>query len=196
MKIPISKRLLCCAQFVAPGARVADIGTDHGYLGIYLLENGIAAHVHACDLRPMPLQKTRENAVRFGAAERMTFLLSDGLAAHSRCRAVGVQRTLYAHLAAAERRTGIAALVGGKRLSDAARNAREGRRVSLYRPSGALERRAADALPRCAVRFAAASFGCRPAPAGVFFTHRKCAPRDGRWTARRRAPKAGASGVS
>ena len=83
MKIPISKRLLCCAQFVAPGARVADIGTDHGYLGIYLLENGIAAHVHACDLRPMPLQKARENAARFGAAERMTFLLSDGLAALS-----------------------------------------------------------------------------------------------------------------
>lgn len=83
MKIPISKRLLCCAQFVAPGARVADIGTDHGYLGIYLLESGIAAHVHACDLRPMPLQKARENAARFGAAERMTFLLSDGMAALS-----------------------------------------------------------------------------------------------------------------
>lgn len=79
MKIPISKRLLCCAQFVPEGARVADIGTDHGYLGIYLLENGTAAHVTACDLRPLPLQKARENAVRFGQTEKMEFLLSDGL---------------------------------------------------------------------------------------------------------------------
>ena len=81
MKIPISKRLLCCAQYVDPGARVADIGTDHGYLGIYLLEHGLAEHVLACDLRPMPLQKAQENAARFGAGARMTFLLSDGMAA-------------------------------------------------------------------------------------------------------------------
>ena len=35
MKIPISDRLLACAGFVSPGDRVADIGCDHGYLGIY-----------------------------------------------------------------------------------------------------------------------------------------------------------------
>lgn len=81
MKIPISKRLLCCAGFVEPGARVADIGTDHGYLGVYLLQNGLAAHVAACDLRPMPLQRARENAARFGVSGQMDFYLSDGLAA-------------------------------------------------------------------------------------------------------------------
>lgn len=79
MKIPISKRLLCCAQLIPPGARVADIGTDHGYLGVYLLKNGLAAHVLACDLRPMPLQTARENAARFGVGEAMAFRLSDGL---------------------------------------------------------------------------------------------------------------------
>lgn len=79
MKIPISKRLLCCAALVPAGSRVADIGTDHGYLGIYLLKNGLAAHVLACDLRPMPLQTARENAARFGVGEAMEFRLSDGL---------------------------------------------------------------------------------------------------------------------
>ena len=79
MKIPISKRLLCCAGFVEPGARVADIGTDHGYLGIYLLKNGIARQVTACDLRPLPLRNAQENAERFGVGAQMEFLLSDGL---------------------------------------------------------------------------------------------------------------------
>ena len=40
MKLPISKRLLCCAELVPPCGTVADVGTDHGYLGIYLLQNG------------------------------------------------------------------------------------------------------------------------------------------------------------
>ncbi len=81
LKIPVSKRLLACAEFVNPGARVADIGTDHGYLGIYLLKQGIASYVAASDLREKPLQKARENAGRFGTAEQMEFHCSDGLAA-------------------------------------------------------------------------------------------------------------------
>ena len=36
MKLPLSNRLLTCCQFVRPGDRVADIGCDHGYLGIHL----------------------------------------------------------------------------------------------------------------------------------------------------------------
>ena len=83
MKLPISQRLLTCAGFVQPGARVADVGTDHGYLGIYLLRQGIAAHIYASDIREQPLEKARANAARFGTAEHMTFSLSDGLAALS-----------------------------------------------------------------------------------------------------------------
>lgn len=80
MKIPISKRLLLCAQLVPEGARVADIGTDHGYLGLYLLQNGLAAHVLAADLRPQPLQTAKLHAAKFGFARQMEFRLSDGLA--------------------------------------------------------------------------------------------------------------------
>lgn len=79
MKLPISKRLLCCASMVPPGARVADIGTDHGYLGIHLLQAGISPHVIACDLRKGPLENAQRNARQFGAQDAMEFRLSDGL---------------------------------------------------------------------------------------------------------------------
>ena len=79
MKLPISKRLLCCASMVQPGSRVADIGTDHGYLGIYLLQSGAARHVIACDLRKDPLENARRNAKLFGADGEMELRLSDGL---------------------------------------------------------------------------------------------------------------------
>ena len=79
MKLPISKRLLCCASMVQPGSRVADIGTDHGYLGIYLLQTGAARPVIACDLRKDPLENARRNAKLFGADGEMELRLSDGL---------------------------------------------------------------------------------------------------------------------
>ena len=79
MKIPISDRLLCCASLVSPGARVADVGTDHGYLGIWLIQNGVSPFVLASDLREQPLARARENAERFGTAGQMAFVQSDGL---------------------------------------------------------------------------------------------------------------------
>lgn len=79
MKLPISNRLRCCAEMVSPGCRVADIGCDHGYLGIYLVSQGVAEYVIASDLRPMPLESARSNAIRFGMLEKMDFRLGSGL---------------------------------------------------------------------------------------------------------------------
>lgn len=79
MKLPISKRLLLCASMVRPGAAVADVGTDHGFLPIHLLQNGICKHVLAADLREKPLQTAMTNAARYGTADRTDFRLSDGL---------------------------------------------------------------------------------------------------------------------
>ena len=81
MKLPISKRLLCCAEKVHTGARVADIGCDPGYLSIELLTSGKASFVHACDLRQQPLEKAKTNAERFGVSENIRFSQADGLAA-------------------------------------------------------------------------------------------------------------------
>lgn len=79
MKIPLSPRLAVCCGFVAPGERVADIGCDHGYLGISLLQRGIAGSVIAADIREMPLQSAMHNAEKFGVGEKMEFYLSDGV---------------------------------------------------------------------------------------------------------------------
>ncbi len=79
MKIPLSERLLACADFVQPGDRVADIGCDHGYLGIYLLTKGIASSMIEADINEAPLQSALHNAHKFGIAEKMSFYLSDGV---------------------------------------------------------------------------------------------------------------------
>ena len=79
MKLPLSKRLLACCSFVAPGDRVADIGCDHGYLGIYLLTNGIASSVIAADINQQPLDSALHNAHKYGTADKMRFYLSDGV---------------------------------------------------------------------------------------------------------------------
>lgn len=79
MKLPISERLLACCNFVAKGDRVADIGCDHGYLGIHLLTNCIASHMIESDVAPGPLESAQRNAKKFGVESAMTFCLSDGV---------------------------------------------------------------------------------------------------------------------
>ena len=79
MKIPLSDRLLACCNFVRRGDRVADVGCDHGYLGIYLLTNGVAKSVIESDVAEGPLQSAMRNAVKFGTKNKMSFHLSDGV---------------------------------------------------------------------------------------------------------------------
>ena len=79
MHLPISKRLLACIEYIRPGDVVADVGCDHGYLGIHLLQNGIAARVLACDINEGPLQAALRNAHKYGVSSKMSFHLSAGV---------------------------------------------------------------------------------------------------------------------
>lgn len=79
MKLPLSKRLAVCCDFIAPGDRVADIGCDHGYLSIHLLLEGIASSVIAADIRPGPLSSAVANSEKYGIKDRICFCLSDGV---------------------------------------------------------------------------------------------------------------------
>ena len=79
MKLPLSTRLLTCCTFVRPGDRVADVGCDHGYLGLHLLQTGVATSIIASDVAEGPLQCAMRNAHKFGFQDKMTFYLSNGV---------------------------------------------------------------------------------------------------------------------
>ena len=77
--INISERLKCAASLVNKGARVADIGTDHAYLPIYLVQNGISNKVYACDVRKEPLRRAQLHIDEYGLSDKITTQLCDGL---------------------------------------------------------------------------------------------------------------------
>ncbi len=79
MSISLSPRLLSCSSFIYKGDRVADVGCDHGYLGIYLLTKGISSSVIASDINKGPLQSAVNNAEKYGVRDRMSFHLSNGV---------------------------------------------------------------------------------------------------------------------
>lgn len=80
--MPILKpqgRLSLCADYAREGSRLADIGTDHGYLPIALCQSGKIPSALACDVNPLPLRSAQENIARFGLSKKIQTRLSDGL---------------------------------------------------------------------------------------------------------------------
>ncbi len=77
--IRISDRLRIVAHMCDKGAVVADIGTDHGYLPIYLVQEGIAPSAIAMDLRKGPLEKAKKHICDNCLEDRIQTRLSDGL---------------------------------------------------------------------------------------------------------------------
>lgn len=62
------------------GAVVADIGTDHAYLPIYLAEQGKIKRAVASDINKGPLEKAKENIHNYGYDEIIDACLANGLA--------------------------------------------------------------------------------------------------------------------
>lgn len=75
----LSKRLAAVAGLVPDGALLADIGTDHAYLPIFLAESGRIKRAVAVDARPGPLERARRNIERAGLSGRIETRLCDGL---------------------------------------------------------------------------------------------------------------------
>ena len=77
----LSKRLQTVANAVTPGSRVADVGTDHGYVPIYLVERGLCPEAIAMDVNEGPLARAEEHIRAEGLSDRIQTRKSDGLAA-------------------------------------------------------------------------------------------------------------------
>lgn len=75
----LSKRLKTVVSVVRQGSRVADVGTDHGYVPIWLLNHGVAEHAIAMDVRPGPLERAEEHRRQHKLEGEMEVRLSDGL---------------------------------------------------------------------------------------------------------------------
>lgn len=75
----LSKRLKAAAAFVSKGSRVADIGTDHGFLPIYLIQSGRCRQAIAMDIRKGPLMRAQEHIAAAGLEAVIQTRLSDGM---------------------------------------------------------------------------------------------------------------------
>lgn len=79
--VSLDPRLALAASYIPKGAVVADVGTDHAYLPIWLLQNGICTHAVASDINEGPLERARAHAGKYGTADRISFYRADGIAA-------------------------------------------------------------------------------------------------------------------
>ncbi|MBQ3508980.1 MAG: SAM-dependent methyltransferase [Peptococcaceae bacterium] len=78
--IKLSQRLQAIADFVPQGSRVADVGTDHGFLPCYLAQTGQAVQAFACDINAQPLALARKNVADYQVAHIVGTRLGNGLA--------------------------------------------------------------------------------------------------------------------
>ena len=65
-ELRLQPRLQCLADCVPQGTRLADVGTDHGYLPVWLLQNGRIASAIASDINAEPLEHARRTAAEYG----------------------------------------------------------------------------------------------------------------------------------
>ena len=75
----LSRRLGRVAANMQSGGVVADIGCDHGFTSIYLVQQGLASGAIAMDVNRGPLQRAAEHVEQYGLMEKIQLRLSDGL---------------------------------------------------------------------------------------------------------------------
>lgn len=79
MHMKLTARLKTIADLVPKGQNVADIGTDHAYLPVYLIENDIAKKVIAADINKGPLQNAEKTIKAYKREDSIETRLGSGL---------------------------------------------------------------------------------------------------------------------
>ena len=77
--LSLDERLSLCAEMVREGVKIADIGTDHAYLPVWLANEGRISSAIAADVRQGPLDNAARTIALYGAEEKVRTVLSDGL---------------------------------------------------------------------------------------------------------------------
>ena len=77
-QLMLSNRLAAVTGMLGGASGVIDVGTDHGYLPVWLALNGAARRLVAADVRSGPLRRARETAQAYGVSDRIEFILTDG----------------------------------------------------------------------------------------------------------------------
>ena len=77
--IQLSKRLQYVADFITPGLVLADIGTDHGFIPIYMVLAGKTPRAYAMDINEGPLERATDHIREKNLEDKIETRLSDGL---------------------------------------------------------------------------------------------------------------------
>lgn len=75
----LSVRLQAVADMVTPNNVIADIGTDHGYVPIYLVKNKISPYAYAMDINEGPIMRAANNIEEEGLTDKIEAIQSDGM---------------------------------------------------------------------------------------------------------------------
>lgn len=75
----LDNRLQTCANFITDGAVIADVGTDHAYLPIWLVMNNKIKGAIASDINILPLKRAEKNLKKYNIKDKIKLLQSDGL---------------------------------------------------------------------------------------------------------------------
>ncbi len=79
MNVKLTPRLSAVASLVKGGGIIADIGTDHGYLPIYLIQSGKVESAIAADIGKEPLKNAGKSVEYYDLNDKISLRLSDGL---------------------------------------------------------------------------------------------------------------------
>lgn len=77
--LKISKRLLAIANLVDDDSFVLDVGCDHAYLDIYLIQNKCNIKCVGIDVSSESIKRAKENIKKYDVEDNIKLIVADGL---------------------------------------------------------------------------------------------------------------------